>query len=735
MRRTYCPTFNGFIVRFRMLIAGIALALLSMFLALPAFSQTKIIAVGAGGGGGTGTVESVNVAVPSFMQSSGGPVTESGTITLSFNTQAQGLIFASPCSGTGAVTWRSLCAADIPTLAESKISGLTSDLEAREETANKNVANGYAGLDSNGKISSSQLPSIALTDTFVVASQVAMLALPAETGDVAIRTDSHETYILAGASASTLADWELLETPTDSVTSVAGQTGAVTLTVSDISGAEATANKNASGGYAGLDGSGKVSGSQITYGSSSGTAAEGNDSRLSNARTPTAHASTHAAAGSDPVTLSESQVTNLTSDLAGKQASGNYITALTGDVVATGPGSAAATIQADSVALGPDTTGNYAGSSSEGGSATQTDALKSATTTVNVSSATAPSSGQVLTATGASAATWQTPTTGDTLPVTDTTAIAKGSSDTSKQVRFEVDGMTASNTGVITTTGTAAAFNTSVTGYSYGAAGIGLGSGSSDLIFVKDVLNSSGWVAADGTNSAARDVRAQRSAAARFFLGASWAGPYFEAGNGGAIVSNNAGSLYVPFSASTVFYFGAANTTKDTSTTRAAAGVMADGTGTEGSRDGWRISGATCFTGSDQTNASTTPQSAVCYNTGTTAITLAASANYEFQCSFYLSDSVAGEGAAIDFDGGTATATTFIAQITAFDSALALSTQTTALATDASVATFTGGGNFKVNGFITVNAAGTFQPRFFQATHSSGTLTLAKGSNCVFHRM
>lgn len=39
-----------------------------------------------------------------------------------------------------------------------------------------------------------------------------------------------------------------------------------------------------------------------------------------------------------------------------------------------------------------------------------TNALKSATTTVNVSSATAPSSGQVLTATGTTAATWQAPT-------------------------------------------------------------------------------------------------------------------------------------------------------------------------------------------------------------------------------------------------------------------------------------------------------------------------------------
>lgn len=43
--------------------------------------------------------------------------------------------------------------------------------------------------------------------------------------------------------------------------------------------------------------------------------------------------------------IPESGVTNLVSDLAGKQATGNYLTALSSDVVAAGPGSAAATIQ------------------------------------------------------------------------------------------------------------------------------------------------------------------------------------------------------------------------------------------------------------------------------------------------------------------------------------------------------------------------------------------------------
>ena len=56
-------------------------------------------------------------------------------------------------------------------------------------------------------------------------------------------------------------------------------------------------------------------------GSAQGTASRplaATDASTTNARTPTAHAATHASAGSDPVTLAESQVTNLTSDLAAK---------------------------------------------------------------------------------------------------------------------------------------------------------------------------------------------------------------------------------------------------------------------------------------------------------------------------------------------------------------------------------------------------------------------------------
>jgi Repeat of unknown function (DUF5907) len=98
-----------------------------------------------------------------------------------------------------------------------------------------------ATLGSDAKIPTSQLPALAITDTFVVASQAAMLALTAEVGDVAVRTDLNKSLILRAAGASTLGNWQELLTPTDAVTSVNGQTGAVSLTASGL-GALAAAN-------------------------------------------------------------------------------------------------------------------------------------------------------------------------------------------------------------------------------------------------------------------------------------------------------------------------------------------------------------------------------------------------------------------------------------------------------------------------------------------------------------
>lgn len=73
-----------------------------------------------------------------------------------------------------------------------------------------------------------------------------------------------------------------------------------------------TSEKNQLNGYAGLDGSGKISGAQQVYGSTANTACEGNDSRLSDARTPTAHAASHVN-GTDDIQLANASQKGLLS--------------------------------------------------------------------------------------------------------------------------------------------------------------------------------------------------------------------------------------------------------------------------------------------------------------------------------------------------------------------------------------------------------------------------------------
>ena len=89
-------------------------------------------------------------------------------------------------------------------------------------------------LDSNGKLADSVIPAVAITDTYVIDTEEEMLALSAQKGDIAIRSDLNKSYVLQTTPASTLANWKELLTPTDTVLSVNGQTGTVELTASDV---------------------------------------------------------------------------------------------------------------------------------------------------------------------------------------------------------------------------------------------------------------------------------------------------------------------------------------------------------------------------------------------------------------------------------------------------------------------------------------------------------------------
>ena len=87
---------------------------------------------------------------------------------------------------------------------------LASWLENDNVTMQGNTFNGNSQLvktDSTGKIPDSVIPTVAITEVFVVSSQAAMLALDAERGDIAVRTDIQSTFILKAEPASTLSNW------------------------------------------------------------------------------------------------------------------------------------------------------------------------------------------------------------------------------------------------------------------------------------------------------------------------------------------------------------------------------------------------------------------------------------------------------------------------------------------------------------------------------------------------
>lgn len=123
-----------------------------------------------------------------------------------------------------------LTAEDIPALTLDKITDAGTAAKRDVGTSAGNLVE----ISANGKISKTLLPPIAITDTHVVASENAMLALNAQKGDVAIRSDENRTYILKQEPAKNKANWLELKSPECTVFSVNGKQGDVVLSTTDI---------------------------------------------------------------------------------------------------------------------------------------------------------------------------------------------------------------------------------------------------------------------------------------------------------------------------------------------------------------------------------------------------------------------------------------------------------------------------------------------------------------------
>lgn len=124
------------------------------------------------------------------------------------------------------------------------------------------------------------------------------------------------------------------------------------------------------------------------------------------------------------------------------------------------------------------------------------------------------------------------------------------------------------------------------------------------------------------------------------------------------------------------------------------------------------------YLAADFTNATTT------LNNTLLSVPLAASTKYGCTAQLFVSDSLAADGVKVDFGGGSATFTNFIA-----GSNTALITSVTNSSTSTfSNATVTGANLITITTSIEANGAGTFIIRAAQVAHTIGTLTVSRGS-------
>lgn len=169
-------------------------------------------------------------------------------------------------TGGGDLSANRTLAVSYGTTAGTVAEGSDSRITGAEQTANKGVANGYASLDSSGKLPSGQLPALA----DATASSKGIIQLAGDLAGTAAAPTvpgladkvTTATTITAGTGLTGGGDLSASRT-------LAANFGTTTGTIaqgddSRITGAEQTTNKGMANGYASLDSNGKVPGGQLT---------------------------------------------------------------------------------------------------------------------------------------------------------------------------------------------------------------------------------------------------------------------------------------------------------------------------------------------------------------------------------------------------------------------------------------------------------------------------------------
>lgn len=162
---------------------------------------------------------------------------------------------------------------------------------------------------------------------------------------------------------------------------------------------------------------------------------------------------------------------------------------------------------------------------------------------------------------------------------------------------------------------------------------------------------------------------------------------------------------------------------------RAAANIVRVTNGSSGL--GWLQQGAghVALDNSLYTNATTV------FSNTNLAITVKSGQIYTFAANLFVTESTAADGAKLDFAGGTAAATAFVASCVltnAVGTVLAqVNATSAALATSINIAAFTNTSvhTYRCVGSLTPSSNGTFILRAAQNAHTTGTLTMIRGSS------
>ena len=176
------------------------------------------------------------------------------------------------------------------------------------------------------------------------------------------------------------------------------------------------------------------------------------------------------------------------------------------------------------------------------------------------------------------------------------------------------------------------------------------------------------------------------------------------------------------------FTFGASYNTPDSGLRRLAAGVIGSTLG--GADNGWVQNSA----GELALNADYTNATATFSNTNLSA-TLVSGRTYSFTAALFMADSTAADGMKLDFNGGAATITNFRVSCAATNDttgatvAFTAATSTT-LAGVINIPTMASTGTHAVvcEGTIVPSSSNTFILRAAQNAHTTGTLTVYRGS-------